>query len=161
MKKIYLAIAGLFLSALSCPAAAGVFADDLARCTVSESSAADRTVLVRWTFVVAAANPVFSDLASVSEAEREQAFRTAGVVFDRLLLHDCRRQSVAAIQNEGPAALESGFQALGLLAGREMMSSPASARSLQDLGRFMDMEGIASLRREAGIPEPPRPAPRH
>jgi len=160
MKKYCVAIGSLIAMAGSGPATAGIFADDLARCTVTSSTTEDRSALIRWMFVVAAANPAFSDLASIGATQREQAFRRAAAVFDRLLLHDCRRQSVAAMQNEGPASLESGFQAVGQLAGREMMSSPASVASLQDMTRFMDLAGLEALRREAGIPDPPRPAAR-
>ena len=158
MKRLCLLAGGLLATTMTGPANAGIFADDLARCTVSSSTAADRTILVRWIFVVAAANPAFSDLASISDAERTQATRAVAAVYDRLLLRDCRRQSIAAVQNEGPAALESGFQALGQLAGREMMTSPASAASAQELTRFMDTAGLEALRREAGIPDPPAAA---
>jgi hypothetical protein len=152
MKKLILAIAGLLLSS---PAAAGIFADDLARCTVSSSTPEDRRLLVRWIFIVAASNPEFSDLASISATQRENGFRGVARVFDRLLLRDCRSQSVAAMRNEGGAGLEAGFRSLGQLAGREMMTSPAGLSSLQDLGRYMDQAGLAALRREAGVAEAP------
>jgi hypothetical protein len=149
MKTGYLAIAGLL--AASAPATAGPFADDLGRCAVDASTEADRTALVRWMFVSAAANPAFADLSAVSDAERDRSLRAAAAVFDRILLRDCRRESVAAMRNEGGAGIEAGFQTLGQLAGREMMASPAGAASLARLGSYMDIAGLEVLHREAGV----------
>jgi hypothetical protein len=151
---------GLCLAMAICsPAAAGIFADDLGRCVVTATTIADRSALMRWMFVTAAANPAFADLATVTPAERQGAVRAAAAVYDRLLLHTCRRETMAAMRNEGATGLEVGFQALGMAAGREMMNSPAGSASLGQLVENMDSAGLEALAREAGVPMPPRPAP--
>ena len=150
MKTGYLAIAGLL--ALSAPAVAGPSADALGRCAIGATTEADRTALIRWMFVSASANPAFADLSAVSDAKRDQSVRAAAAVFNRILLSACRRESVAALRDEGAAGIRTGFQALGQLAGREMMASPAGASSLEQLGAYMDTAGLAALGMEAQAP---------
>ena len=156
----YPAIAVL-LAALPAPALAGIFGDDLTRCTVNATTRADRTALMRWTFIVASANPAFADLAAVDETKRQQNFREIAAIFNRLILRDCRREAVAALRAEGGSAVGSAFQTLGEVAGREMLSSPASAASAAELDRFIDMDGMAALAREAGVSAGAPPAPGH
>jgi hypothetical protein len=154
------ALAGLLAMALPNPATAGVFADDLGRCAINATSAADRQVLVRWMFMVAAENPALVDLTAISDAERQQGFRAAAALYDRLLLHDCRRETVQVLRNEGADGLGAGFQVLGQLAGREMMNSPQSAASLRDFFTGMDRAGMDEVMREAGLPVRPGRVPR-
>lgn len=156
MRRSFLAIGCLLAAALSSPARAGIFGDDLGRCAVNATSQADRTALLRWMFITAAANPALADLSSVSSQTRERSFRAAAAVFNRILLDACRRQAVAALRNEGAEGLQTGFQALGLIAGREMMMTPAGAASLDQLGAYMDANGLAALGVEAGVGNPPR-----
>jgi len=160
MRLRYAAVA-ILLAALPAPAFAGLFTDDLTRCTVNATTLADRTALMRWMFIVASANPAFANLVTVNETQRQHSFREAGAIFNRLVLHDCRREAVLALRAEGSGALGTAFQTLGELAGREMMSSPASAASAADLDRFLDTEGVTALVREAGAPAAAPPAPRH
>lgn len=141
-------------AAMPSPAFAGIFADDLGRCVVNSTTEGDRALLVRWMFLTAAANPAFDDLTSISEAERREGYRAAAAVYDRLLLRACRRESVAALRGEGSAGIEAGFQALGQVAGREMMASRESVTALRDLSTYMDGPGLEALGREAGVPAP-------
>lgn len=147
MKFGPIAIAGLL--AVSAPASAGPFADELGRCAVNATTQVERAALMRWMFVVASANPAFADLSAVDDAERQGSVRAAAAVFDRILLRACRRESVAALRNEGQAGIQAGFQTLGQLAGREMMEAPAGRSSLEQLGTYLDLAGLEALGREA------------
>ena len=155
MKFGHIAITGLL--ALSAPASAGPFADELGRCAVNATTPADRTVLMRWLFVAASANPAFADLSAVSDAKREQSVRAAAAVYNRILTRAYRRESVAALRNEGQDGWGVGFQALGQLAGEEMMASPAGGSSIEQLASYLDMAELQALGREArALPATPR-----
>jgi hypothetical protein len=158
MKIRYWGIGGLLAATASSAVTAGAFSEDLNRCAVNAATAADRIALTRWAFTIAAANPAFADMATVNEARRQQNFRAAAGVFDRILIHDCRRESLAALRNEGRGALENGFAAIGELAGREMVSSPVSLASAEQLSNFVDIAGFEALAREAGVAAPAHPA---
>ena len=153
-------IGSLLAVAFASPASAGVFSDDLVRCEVNAATAADRALLGRWIFIVAGANPAFADLIAISDAERQQSNRLVASLFERLLLRDCRREAVAALRNEGAPALAQAFQTIGEVAGREMVSSPASMASAGEIDHYLDGAGLAALRREAGIADPPSPTAR-
>jgi len=156
MRQAFSAVVFLLTAALPGAAHAGPFADDLGRCAVNASTTSDRTALLRWMFVTAAANPALSDLSATTPAMRGQAIRAAAGVFNRIMLTDCRSQVVAAIRNEGSEALNAGFASLGRVASRDMMNSPAGSASLEQLVNQMDGDGMAQLGREAGVPLDPR-----
>jgi hypothetical protein len=150
MRRSFAGMGCLLAALLPGPAQAGVHADTLGRCAIGATSAAERTALLRWIFITAAANPELADLASVDSAVRERSVRAAANVFNRVLLTACRRESVAALRHEGAGGLQRGFEALGQLAGMEMMTSPAGMAAMAQLGSYMDTAGLAALGREAG-----------
>jgi hypothetical protein len=156
MKPSHLLSCGMLALISSSQAMGGVFTDDLKRCAINSASADDRATLGRWIFIVAGANPAFSDLTSISDAERQQSFATTARLFERILLRDCRRESVAAMRNEGAVALGNAFEALGNVAGRQMVSSPESQAMSEVVSGLMDPSGLETLRREAGVPNPAR-----
>ena len=59
------------------------------------------------------------DLASVPAEARESNLRTVAGLFNRIMLRDCRRESLAALRNEGLAGIQLGFAALGQAAKKK------------------------------------------
>lgn len=135
-------------------ASAGVFSDDLAKCLVQSASDADRLALVRWLFVAVSENPGLSDLKKVRPDQKEQADRTAAQMMQRLLITDCRAQTVAAIKNEGPTAIQASFGVFGQVAGRELMANPKSQAEAANMQKYLDQSAWKALVKEAGLPGP-------
>lgn len=150
MRGSILTIGAALAALVSTPASAGVFTDDLSRCLVSSATAEDRQALLRWIFIAAASNPGLSSLARITEAEREIGVQLAAQTFNRLILRDCRSQSVEAIRNEGFVAVQMAFTQLGQAAGREMLSGPGATAELERLAGLMDIAGLEQLGRDAG-----------
>ena len=149
MRRSILAFLGLAAALSSGAARAGVHADTLGRCATEATSAADRTALLRWMFIVAGTNPALADLTAVTPEARDRTFRAVGDLYNRVLLTACRREAVAAIRHEGIAGIQGGFEALGRLAALEMMTTPAALTAMEELSRYMDMTGMEALEREA------------
>jgi hypothetical protein len=145
--RVKRATAVLFLM-ISCapgPAAAGPFADDMARCLVSSTSPADRTVLVKWIFSVITLHPDLTDMASISAKQRDELSRSTGALFQRLLVDSCRSQTQQALQNEGPQTLQYAFQVLGEVATRGLFTDAHVGEGLKDLGKYVDADALKSL----------------
>lgn len=159
MRHRFFVLSGLLAMALSGQAGAGVSTDQFTQCTTNAVTAADRAALARWAFVSAGADPAVSDLVAISDAERQEVFRLAGSVLDRIVLRDCRREAVIALRSDGRASLAGGFFALGELGGRGMLSSTASQAVASSLFNYMNRAGVEALAREAGMTLPP-PSPR-
>ena len=152
MKRV-LAVAALSVACLSATtgARAGVFSDDLGRCLVSSSNAADKSTLVVWIYGAMSVHPGIKRYSTMTDAERAANNRAAGELFVRLLAVDCHAQTVAALKNEGPTSFESAFEMLGKVAMGQLMQDPGVN---QNMGAFAgDMakdQRFVSLLKEAG-----------
>ena len=72
MKHRWIAVAIIAMLS-SRPAAAGLYADDLARCLVGSTPAADGAALVRWMFAALAQHPSVSSLRAIGPADLDKS----------------------------------------------------------------------------------------
>jgi hypothetical protein len=126
-------------------AQAGLYSDDLAKCLIASTTAADKTALVRWMFVTAALHPAVKPIASVTDAERTQSNRAIAQLFENLVTETCRAQTQQAVKYEGAMALQTGFQILGQVAARELFSDPGVTRGMADLERHFDAQKLRQV----------------
>lgn len=143
---------GFVILAAAVPANAGVFTDDLSRCVVQKTSDADRTLLVKWMFAAVTKNPALAGMASLSQADRDKLNTQAADLYDRIILTDCRAQTVAALKNEGVEALGQAGKVLGGAAARQLMGSPEVSAEMEKIGNGVDKSRWKALADEAGIP---------
>jgi len=145
MTFIRAATLGLALFAAAPPSQAGIYSDDMAKCLVSSTTDADRTLLVRWIFATTALHPDLATIASVTPAQRDAMNQDAAKLLERLLTVTCRQQTREALKNEGNIALQQSFQVLGQVAMRSMMTNPAVARGFESLGKHLDEKKMQDL----------------
>ena len=153
-RRITILAGGLAMLLCASPASAGIYADDLSKCLVSQSGADGQTLLVKWIFAIMTLNPAVAPYSTVTDAQRADVNKQASALFMKLLTVDCRAQSVAALKYEGPRSLEPAFETLGEVAMRGLMSDPKVAAGMAGLGSDMDKSQIEALGREAGMPIP-------
>ncbi|MBX7249099.1 MAG: hypothetical protein K1X35_08675 [Caulobacteraceae bacterium] len=150
-------VACLLLSAPA-TASASPSTDALSRCLVTRATSADKSALMVWMFSAISRTPAILPYVNLSERDRDEIARQAVRAFTRLIAVDCRAESVTALRDD-PAGFESAFEALGQVAGYELMSSPEAMRELQRLGDLADESVFEDLGREAGLGMAPgRPA---
>lgn len=133
---------GLALFTLSLPAHAGMYADDLSRCLVGQTTAADKNALVRWVIGTTMLHPAVQSIANVSVEERVRANRETALLFERLLTESCLAQTRQAVKYEGVAALQTGFQTLGQVAMAELFANPEVAKGLAELNKLIDAKKL-------------------
>lgn len=126
-------------------AIAGPFADDMARCLVNSTSPQDRAVLVRWIFGMMSLHPDLTGMSSISTKQRDEMTKSAGALFQRLLLESCRSQTQQALQNEGPQTIQYAFQVLGQVATRGLLTDSHVMDGAKDLAKYIDEEQLKSL----------------
>ncbi|MBS0365991.1 MAG: hypothetical protein JSR67_09235 [Proteobacteria bacterium] len=136
-----------FAAVLGAPqlAGAGPFADDMARCLVNSTSAADRTVLVKWIFGVITLHPDLAAMSNVTPRQRDDISSAAGTLFQKLLLDSCRSQTQQALQNEGLQTIQYAFQVLGQAATRGLFTDPQVMQGAKDLGKYVSEEKLKAL----------------
>ncbi|MEO6842372.1 MAG: hypothetical protein ABI192_16625 [Bradyrhizobium sp.] len=71
-----------------------------------------------------------------------------------LLFKDCRQQTIDALKYEGPTALVYGFQTIGSVAARELMSHPKTQAGMKAVTAAIDKAKMAELYRDAGMAAP-------
>jgi hypothetical protein len=130
-------------------ARAGVSTDDMSKCLVASTSHADRAILMKWVFFAMASNPEVSSMATISASQRSEVDKATAGLFQRLLTVSCRKQVVDAIRSEGSGAIQSAFQVLGIVAGRELSGNAKVAESTSGMMQLVDAGEMKKLQDEA------------
>jgi hypothetical protein len=148
MRKQWIGIIGgsLFATALFVGSAtAGVYSDDLAKCFVNSTTTGDRNGLVRWMFTSAASHPAVSSIVTVSEAQHRDSDKYMARLSERLLFEACKKETEQAVKYEGQLALQTGFQVLGQVAGRELFADPSVSKAMSNLNSYINKEKMDGL----------------
>ena len=124
------------------PAHAGPFSDDLAKCLVSSTTVDDRTSLVRWFFAAASVHPAVEPLTAVTQKQLEASNKIMADLFTRLLTDACLAEARSALKFEGPTTIETSFQVLGEVAGKELFSHPSVATAVMGMTAYLDDETL-------------------
>ena len=148
-----LGISAMLLCGIAAPARSGVLADDLSRCLVTKATDSDRAALMAWMFSAISSDPALQKFTVLDRQKRDAIATTAGSVFQRLVVVDCRPEAVAAMKAEGQDAMTKSFGALGQAATERMFRSPEAQTELKSLDKGFDKEKLKALGREAGIPQ--------
>ena len=143
------------------PAHAGPYADALSQCLVDSTSEQDKAGLVRWIFASAAQNPDVSDIASISQDQRNQMNKQVAGLFERLLTQDCKDEFRDVKENEnGEQPLATSFAMLISVAMKGLLDDPAVSKALgsidSDLHRDKINDALKGVEGDEGQ-QPPRP----
>lgn len=145
MREMAASMIFMFTVLTTMPAQAGPYGDDMAKCLVQSTTSADRTSLVQWIFAAAAAHPDVKTLVSVSQKQRDQLNKTTAKLFEKLLTASCRKETQAAVKYEGRQTIETSFNVLGQVAGRELFTDPDVTSSVAGLARYVDRTKLDEL----------------
>jgi hypothetical protein len=135
------------------PAArAGEVIDRLSQCLVENASPKDQATLVKWMFSAVSANPALKGMAPLTREERDGINKALAMMFERLMLQDCRKEVVDAMRADGSKAVGSAFELMGKRAAEQLLSDPASAAELEKMSTYLDTAKWEELAKEAGPP---------
>lgn len=150
MKSYKLWAASALLSAFvgAAPASAQA-ASPLSQCLLAKAGEADRMVLVQWIFAGMARGQATKDMARVTEEQRIDSMRKAGALIQRLMLVDCRPETIAAMKSD-PNSLQAAFGTLGEQAMVTLMADPAVDATFSGISEYVDIGKFAALMVEAG-----------
>jgi hypothetical protein len=136
-------VSAAFLAcALNSSAIAGPYGDELAKCLVRSTGAADKTALVQWMFAMASLHPQVKSMAAISPERRSEATMKAAQMAQRLLTQACVNEARAALKSEGQSALEQSFNVLGQVAARELFADPNVAGGIAEFEKYIDAQAL-------------------
>ena len=124
---------------------AGPYTDELSKCVVEATTQEDRSAFVRWLFSAASRNPAVKSITLVTAEQLDTENRKAANLFMRLLTESCPKQVEKAVKFEGSVAIQSSFQVLGEVAGRELFSSPEVTAGIAGIEKYVDAEKLKSV----------------
>lgn len=127
------------------PVHAGPYTDELSKCIVASTTTDDRVAIVKWMFSAASLHPAVKSITSVSEEQLDEANKITAKLLMRLLTDSCMQHAQKAIKYEGHRAIQSSFQILGQVAGRELFSSPDVAAGMAGFEKHFDSEKLESV----------------
>lgn len=137
-----IALAGLTAVASATGAQAQAASDVLGACLSDNTTGRDRKDLARWLFTAMAAHPDMAALSTITDAQRDEAARVAGVLFTRLVTEACPTEVRAAVVEGGATAIGDGFETLGGVAMQELMQNGRVAAALAGIEAHMDADRI-------------------
>lgn len=146
-RSMVLAAAAAFMF-VAAPVHAGPYGDKLSRCLVASATPQDRADLMLWIFAAMSRNEAAAPYVNFSEAQRDDISRRAATIMQRPITDHCRKESIAAFQNE-PTSFETAFEALGELAGEELIRGPGVADELDRMVGFIAQDSLEQLGEEA------------
>lgn len=123
-------------------AMAGPTVDQLSNCLVKSTTAADKTTVLQWTFVVLSAHPELKKFSNVNEEQRTQLDKNLAQVLQRILVDQCASQTKAVIAAEGVQAVGDSFQELGQITGEEILENPEVESQLKGVLRYVDLNKL-------------------
>ncbi len=148
MKKLITTLGLAFVMALplvATAADAGPSTEALAQCLVRSTTAEDHNVLERWIFAMVTRHPSVANMTSISDAQRAEINGKAGALFTRLLTDNCAVEVRQAYKDEGEAAIESAFSALGSTAMEDIMSDPSVQAAGSDIQPYVDNKKLQAV----------------
>jgi hypothetical protein len=90
-------------------------------------------------------HPDLASMSSISPQQRDTLSKGAAALFQRLLLESGRSETQVAVQNEGPQTIQYGFQILGQVATRGLMTDPHVLEGMKSLAQGLDEEKLKAL----------------
>ncbi|MGB9191170.1 MULTISPECIES: hypothetical protein [unclassified Acinetobacter] len=123
-------------------AMAGPTVDQLSKCLVKSTTAADKTTVLQWTFVALSAHPELKKFSNVNEEQRTQLDKNLAQVLQRILVEQCSAQTKAVIAAEGVQAVGDSFQELGQITGEEILENPEVKSQLKGVLRYVDLNKL-------------------
>ena len=146
------------MTVLACVAAmvpaaalAGPYSDDLSKCLVGASTVRDKEIFATWMFAAISVHPIAERYARMTDAERTEMSRQAGLVTQRLLTQECRKEAVLALKYERTSAFEKAFGTFGEVAMIEIMSNAKVNKVMEDVSLGLDEKELEKLGAEAGL----------
>ena len=117
---------------------AGPHADELKQCFVQSSSSKDNITLIKWMAKAMVAHPGLSDFPAIKSTDKSMIDKEFAAYVQKILVEDCKKQTVATFENEGMGALEGSLELLAQMVLKELMSQKEVATEISAFTSHID-----------------------
>ena len=128
---------------LSCSfAMAGPHADELKKCFTQATSSKDNLTLIKWMAKAMVAHPGLTNFPAIENNEKSLIDKEFAVFVEKMLITDCRKQTLDTFQNEGMPALEGALETLSQLILKELMAQKEVSQEIGAFTRYLDQNKL-------------------
>lgn len=121
---------------------AGVAVDQLSKCLVKSTTAADKTTVLQWTFTALAQHPDLKNFSNINVEKKTILDQKLAQTLQRILTEQCATQTQAVIKSEGIQAVAESFQELGSITGEEILKTPEIKQQLNGVLKYVDLNKL-------------------
>ncbi len=132
--KLFATFIFLFCSA----AFAGPYADELKQCFVKSSSSKDNITLIKWMAKAMVAHPALADFPTIKSTDKSSIDKEFAAYVQKILVEDCKNQTIATFENEGMGALQGSLELLAQFVLKELMSQKEVASEISAFTSHID-----------------------
>jgi hypothetical protein len=122
-----------------CPIAfAGPYADELKQCFIQSSTSNDNITLIKWMAKAMVAHPALTDFSAMKSSDKAIIDKEFAAYVEKILVGDCKKQTVATLENEGLGALQGSLTLLAQFVLKELMSQKEVATEFSAFTSHID-----------------------
>ncbi len=127
-----------FIFLFSSYAFAGPYADELKQCFVKSSSSKDNITLIKWMAKAMVAHPALADFPTIKSTDKSSIDKEFAAYVQKILVEDCKNQTIATFENEGMGALQGSLELLAQFVLKELMSQKEVASEISAFTSHID-----------------------
>lgn len=128
----------IFIFLFGSAAFAGPYADELKQCFVKSSSSKDNITLIKWMAKAMVAHPALADFPTIKSTDKSSIDKEFAAYVQKILVEDCKNQTIATFENEGMGALQGSLELLAQFVLKELMSQKEVASEISAFTSHID-----------------------
>lgn len=124
---------------------AGPASQQMSDCLVKQTTGQDRLDMAQWILVAFAKHPDAGTVVSLAPGVDDEANKKMAELVETLVVDRCFEESKRAFIEDGPAAFEIAFSAVGQMAAMELMQNRDVNTYVQEFAKQIDQAKIKKL----------------
>jgi len=116
--------------------------EELKKCFAQSSTSKDNMTLLKWITKAMVAHPALTDIPAMKPASKTQIDREFAAYVEKILVNDCKKQTVDTLQTEGLPALQATLETLSQQLIKELLSNPEVNQEIGAFAAYIDQNKL-------------------
>jgi hypothetical protein len=116
--------------------------DELKKCFAQSSTSKDNVTLLKWAAKAMVAHPALTEIPAMKATDKTTIDREFAAYVEKILITDCKRQTIDTFQTEGLTALQGALETLSQQLIKELMSNPEVNKEISAFASHIDQNKL-------------------
>jgi hypothetical protein len=116
--------------------------DNLKKCIAQSSSSKDNITLLKWMAKAMVVHPALTEIPAMKPADKTSIDRDFAAYVEKILITDCKKQTIDTLQTEGLPALQGALETLSQQLIKELLSNPEVNREIGAFATHIDQNKL-------------------